>query len=113
MLDALINLFDRDGYHILRASNAGEGFEALALNEVQVILWAPCTPLASGTEFLGKVKELYPQTFRIVLSGDKDTQYILDALNSGAVSRFFTKPCSNRPLRDSVRGAFRNLLPRH
>ncbi|CUI03765.1 EAL domain-containing protein [Massilia antarctica] len=110
MLDILANLFGRDGYHILCARSAAEGFDVLALNEVQVILCDQCMPAMSGTEFLDKVKELYPKTFRIVLSGQTDLESIMKAVNCGAIFRFYTKPWDNNLLRDNVRDAFRQFM---
>ncbi|MDQ1817384.1 EAL domain-containing protein [Massilia sp. CCM 9210] len=110
MLDILANLFGRDGYHILCARSAAEGFDMLALNEVQVILCDECMPAMSGTEFLDKVKELYPKTFRIVLSGNTDLESIMKAVNCGAIFRFYTKPWDNNLLRDHVRDAFRQFM---
>jgi diguanylate cyclase (GGDEF)-like protein/PAS domain S-box-containing protein len=110
MLEVLANLFGRDGYLILCARSAAEGFDVLALNEVQVILCDQCMPTMSGTEFLDKVKELYPKTFRIVLSGHTDLEAIMKAVNCGAIFRFYTKPWDNKLLRDNVRDAFRQFL---
>ena len=109
MLDVLTNLLGRDGYHILCASSAAEGFEVLALNEVQVILCDQCMPAMSGTDFLEKVKELYPKTFRIVLSGHTDLESIIKAVNCGAIFRFYSKPYDNKLLRDNIRDAFRQF----
>ena len=110
VLYSLVKLLDRDGYHILCANNAAEGFEVLALNEVQVILCDQGLPLMSGTDFLDQVKELYPQTFRIILSHDTDAASILKAINSGAASRFYSKPWADKDLREWVRDAFRQRL---
>ncbi|NHZ95810.1 EAL domain-containing protein [Massilia sp. CCM 8734] len=109
MLEVLSNLFGCDGYRILCAGSAAEGFDMLALNEVQVILCDQCMPLMSGTDFLDKVKELYPKTFRIVLSGQSDLASIIEAVNCGAVLRYYTKPWDKQLLRDHVRDAFRQF----
>ena len=109
MLDVLSNLFWRDGYHILAARSAAEGFELLALNEVQVILCDQRMPQMSGTEFLARVREMYPRTFRIVLSGYSDLMSIVDAVNCGAIARYYTKPWDNKQLRANVRDAFRHF----
>ena len=110
MLEILVELFARDGYRILSARSAADGFEALALNEVQVILCDQCMPIMSGTAFLDRVKELYPKTYRIVISGYTDLASIIDAVNCGAVVRYYTKPWDNNLLRDNVRDAFRQTL---
>ena len=107
MLAMLVDLFERDGYRILSACCAAEGFEVLALNVVQVILCDQCMPVMSGTAFLERVKELYPKTYRIVLSGYTDLGSIMEAVNCGAIFRFYTKPWNNTHLRDNVRDAFR------
>ena len=109
MLDVLTNLFWRDGYHILAARSAAEGFDLLALNEVQVILCDQRMPNMSGTAFLGRVREMYPRTFRIVLSGYSDLASIVDAVNCGAIARYYTKPWDNKQLRANVRDAFRQF----
>jgi diguanylate cyclase (GGDEF)-like protein len=113
VLAALNRLLRRDGYHILTASGAAQGFEMLALHPVHVILCDQRMHGTSGTEFLGKVKEMYPATFRIVLSGYTDLDTIMDAINLGALYRFFTKPWDNETLRASIRAAFRHYWQLH
>jgi diguanylate cyclase (GGDEF)-like protein len=108
VLTALQRMLRQDGYHILPALSAAEGFELLALHEVQVILCDQRMPTMSGTVFLDRVKDLYPDTLRIVLSGYTDLGSIMDAINRGAIYRFYTKPWDNKVLRDNIREAFRH-----
>ncbi len=98
----------QEGYHILTAQSAAQGFELLALNEVHVILCDQRMPNMNGTEFLNRVMELYPDTLRIVLSGYIEIETILRAINCGAIYRFYTKPLDNRILRNNIREAFRH-----
>ena len=42
----------------------------------------------SGTEFLTRVRDLYPDTIRMVLSGYTDLATITEAINRGAIYRF-------------------------
>ena len=49
MLDVLTDFLAEDGYRILTAQTADEGFDLLARNKVQVILCDQCMPLMSGT----------------------------------------------------------------
>ncbi|MDP3842590.1 MAG: EAL domain-containing protein [Oxalobacteraceae bacterium] len=106
MLSALARLFRKDGYQILQAHTPAEGFELLATHRVQVIISDQRMPLMTGTAFLGKVKELYPDTIRIILSGYTELTSVIDAINGGAVYRFFTKPWDDQVLRDQLREAF-------
>jgi diguanylate cyclase (GGDEF)-like protein/PAS domain S-box-containing protein len=110
---ALCRLLRKENYRILTAHTPEEAFELLALHPVQVILCDQRMPYMNGTEFLGKVKDLYPDTLRIVLSGYAEVQSILDAINRGAVYRFFTKPWESEVLLVNLREAFREYWLLH
>lgn len=107
VLRALVRVLRRDGYVIHTATNATEGFELLAKNRVQVIVSDQRMPGISGTQFLSRVKEMYPDTMRIVLSGYTDLATLTDAINRGAIYKFLTKPWDDEDLREQVRDAFR------
>lgn len=104
---ALVRLLRGEGYKILCASSGKEGLESLAKNQVGVILSDHRMPEMTGVEFLSQVKELYPKTMRMVLSGYADLDSVTDAINRGAVYKFLNKPWDNESLRNSVREAFR------
>ncbi|MBJ7308900.1 EAL domain-containing protein [Rugamonas sp. CCM 8940] len=113
VLAALHRLFRRDGYLILTAATPAEGFQLLALHEVQVIVCDQRMPIMSGTEFLSKVKEMYPDTIRIILSGYTGLEAVLDSINRGAIYRFYTKPWDDTQLRDNIRLAFHHYWLMH
>jgi diguanylate cyclase (GGDEF)-like protein/PAS domain S-box-containing protein len=106
VLSSLHRLFRRDGYRILTAASPSEGFDLLALHPVQVIVCDQRMPNMSGTEFLSKVKDMYPETIRIILSGYTGLEAMLDSINRGAIYRFYTKPWDDIQLRDNIRLAF-------
>ncbi|KRG78899.1 c-di-GMP phosphodiesterase [Stenotrophomonas ginsengisoli] len=107
VLRSLVRLFRRDGYRILAAGNVRDAFDLLAVNDVQVILSDQRMSDMSGTEFLGRVKMLYPGTIRLVLSGYTDLNTVTEAINRGAIYRFLTKPWNDDELREHIRQAFR------
>ena len=107
VLRSLVRLFRRDGYRILAAGNVRDAFGLLATNDVQVILSDQRMSEMDGTEFLGRVKMLYPDTIRLVLSGYTDLATVTDAINRGAIYRFLTKPWDDNKLREHIRQAFR------
>ncbi len=107
MLDVLTDFLSQDGYRILTAQTAAEGFDLLARHRVQVILCDQCMPLMSGTEFMERVKNLCPDTFRIMLSAYADLTPIMAAINHGAIDRFYTKPWKGAALRENIREGFR------
>ena len=113
VLAALHRLLRRDGYRVLTAASPAEGFELLALYAVQVVLCDQRLPAMTGTEFLSKVKEMYPHTVRIILSGNTRIDEVLDAINRGAIDRFYTKPLVDAELREHLRQAFRQYWAAH
>jgi len=113
ILRALARLLRRDGYKILMATRAQDAFELLAKHDVQVILSDQRMPEMSGTEFLSRVKDLYPNTIRIVLSGYTDLKSVTDAINQGAIYKFLTKPWDDEQLRQNIHQAFRGYHAAH
>ena len=108
VLRALTRLLRREGYQILTASNAQDAFALLAKHDVQVILSDQRMPEMSGTEFLSRVKELYPETIRIILSGYTDLKSVTDAVNRGSIYKFLTKPWDDGQLRAIIAQAFQH-----
>jgi len=106
---ALFRMLRRDGYRILIAASGVEALEILAINRVQVIISDQRMPEMSGTEFLDKVRQMYPDTIRMILSGYTDLRVVTESVNRGAVFKFLTKPWDDDQLRDHVRDAFRRF----
>ncbi len=107
IITSLKRLFRRDGYRVLSANSAAAAFELLATNKVGVIMSDQRMPNMTGTEFLHRVKELYPDTIRIVLSGYTELQSVIESINEGSIYRFLTKPWDDDQLRAAIREAFR------
>src|SRR5205814_738691 len=63
-------------------------------------------PLMRGTDFLARVRQLYPNTVRIVLSGYTELQSVTEAINEGAIYKFLTKPWNDRQLSEEIAQAF-------
>jgi diguanylate cyclase (GGDEF)-like protein len=103
---ALERLLRPDEYKILRANSGMQGLDVLSRHDVDVVISDQRMPGMSGVEFLTQVKERYPQTIRIVLSGYADIESVTAAINQGAVYKFFCKPWDNVTLRADVMEAF-------
>lgn len=108
MISSLKRLLRREGYRILSAGGGVEGLEILANHRVDVIISDQRMPQMTGVEFLRRVKTLYPDTVRIVLSGYTELQSITDAINEGAIYKFLTKPWDDEQLRANIQEAFRH-----
>ena len=119
LLTSLQRLLRHDGYRILTARSAQQGFDLLALHQVQVVLCEQHMAGMSGTLFLNRVKDLYPETFRLILAAHADLEVIMDGVNRGAIDRFYTTPWDKKVLHDNIHEAFRhrrvllNLPPEH
>ena len=104
---ALNRVLRRDGYQVLQAHSGREALELLAVHgDVGVVVSDQRMPEMSGTEFLGKVKVLYPDIVRIILSGYTELSTITEAINTGEIYKFITKPWDDEQLRELIRDAF-------
>jgi DNA-binding NtrC family response regulator len=91
---------------LLASTDPYGGFELLAKNAVGVVICGQRMPGLIGTEFLSRVKELYPTTVRIVLSSHTDLKTVIDAVNHCAIYKFLTKPFEEKILLKSLEDAF-------
>ena len=89
--------------------SAESGKEALALMASEgpfpVIVSDMQMPLMNGVELLVQVKEKYPDTVRIMLTGNADQQTARDAINTGDVYRFLNKPCPPEEMVPALKAA--------
>ena len=108
VLRALQTLLLMEGYCVLSAPNALEGLEMLSLHRVAVIVSDFRMPGMNGAQFLGRVKELYPDTVRIVLSAHADLESITDAINVGAIYKYLNKPWRAEDVKEKVEEAFKH-----
>ena len=50
-------------------------------------------PVMDGIQLLTTVKDIYPETVRLMLTGNADQETAIEAVNKGAIFRFLNKPC--------------------
>ena len=106
VLRALRRTLRPAGFQIHITSSPEEAFEVLALHPVGVVMADQRMPEMTGSEFLRRVKDRYPQTKRIVLSGYTDLQSITESINQGAIYKFLTKPWNDAELLAQLETAF-------
>jgi adenylate cyclase len=56
-------------------------------------------PDIKGAEFLRKVADQYPQSFRVLLTGGDSVGNLLREISSGVINLFITKPWTEREMR--------------
>ncbi|HEY9616381.1 MAG TPA: response regulator [Microcoleaceae cyanobacterium] len=104
-LDLLYRTFHRE-FKVLRAENGPVALDILAKEgDVAVIISDQRMPLMSGTEFLSLTATQYPDIIRIILTGYTDVEDLVEAINSGKVFKYVTKPWDDEELKAVVRQA--------
>jgi len=102
ILSTLKRLLRREPYDILTADSGQQGLEILADNSVDIVISDMRMPHMSGAEFLQQVKQRYPHTKRIIMSGYADIEAVVDAVNKGGICHFISKPWDNDELKTII-----------
>ena len=80
------------GFEVLTADSGGKGLEVLAAQEVDLVISDLTMPHMDGAEFLAAVRERWPATIRILLTGVQDIKGTIAAINRGEIYRYIAKP---------------------
>jgi two-component system probable response regulator PhcQ len=105
ILAALKRVLMDEPYEILEAGSGEQGLEILHKNPCKVVISDERMPGIGGAEFLTRVKDLYPETVRILLTGYASIEATMKAVNDGEIYRFFMKPWDDMDLRMAIRSA--------
>ncbi len=98
----------RKKYEIETAISGQEGLDVLASNgPFDVVVSDMKMPEMNGATFLRHVRQKYPDTVRMLLTGFADMDTVVTAVNEGYIYRFLAKPCSAGVLADAIDGAVR------
>ena len=101
-LDLLYRTFRRD-FEVYKAEDGFKALEVLeTVGEMAVIISDQRMPRMNGTEFLSRTVEQFPDTIRIVLTGYTDVEDLVEAINSGKVFKYITKPWNPQELKSVV-----------
>jgi response regulator RpfG family c-di-GMP phosphodiesterase len=93
----------RNEFQVLTAESAKAGFQVIKENlDLTVIVSDYNMPEMNGIDFLSQVKAQLPLISRILLTGNAELQMAIEALNSGSIFRFLTKPCSQELLQNII-----------
>ena len=105
ILHSLKRLLRKEGYRMLTATSGTDGLKILKENDVHLVVTDQRMPEMSGTEFLAKVKENYPEVLRIVLTGYTDVDSITESINKGHVYKFMLKPWNDQNVKLEIKQA--------
>jgi len=104
MLTVLNALFRRS-YQVFATDDGFKAIEYIQNNQVNVIISDQRMPILPGVKVLTKVKEVSPNTVRLLLTGYADLQATIDSVNEAEVFRYINKPWSNTRLKEIVKEA--------
>lgn len=93
----------RKRFKIKTASSGQQALDVLK-NEgpFSVIVSDMRMPGMDGVQLLSQVKDTYPETIRLMLTGNADQDTATEAVNKGHIFKFLTKPCSTANLVTSL-----------
>jgi response regulator RpfG family c-di-GMP phosphodiesterase len=99
-----------DTFEVTTAQGGAEALEAVqaamtAQTPFAVALCDMRMPGMDGIETLKRIRELAPDTVRIMLTGNADQQTAIEAINQGNIFRFYTKPYPVDQLRTGLEAA--------
>lgn len=76
-----------------------EALKAVSQNGLYAVVVSDLRmPVMDGIQFLSKVRDISPDTIRMMLTGNADMDTAIKAINEGSVFRFLTKPCTEDEL---------------
>lgn len=113
ILEMFRKLLRREPYQIEVAAGAPEAFEILAQKRVAVVVSDERMPGINGTELLARVQLEYPDTIRMMLTGQSSVDVAMRAINEGQVYRFLLKPVRASELGSAIRDAMNEWELRH
>src|ERR671920_981908 len=114
-LRVLERLFRRD-YSVLTAASGQEALQLLGQHDVALLVTDQRMPGMTGIELLKLIADTRPHMVRMILTGYTDVGTLVEAINSGLVYRYLTKPWSNEELRLTVARAlehYESVRTRH
>lgn len=109
ILSALKRLFRPQGYRIFTAESGREGLEILAREPVDLVISDMRMPEMNGAQFLEQVKNQWPDTVRLLLTGYAEMSATVDAINKGGIYRYISKPWEDAEMVVLVREALERL----
>lgn len=98
ILNSLRRLLRGQPYDVLLATSGAQALEILAQQPVNLVMSDARMPGMDGASLLAHVRERYPATARIMLTGYADPAAIIKAINDGQIHRYISKPWHDEEL---------------
>src|SRR3990172_9515158 len=102
ILNALERLFSDLDVRVLKAGSGEEALRFFRDEEIAVVVSDNLMPGMKGVELLARIREISPDTVKILMTGYADLSTALEAINRGEVFRFIVKPWEDEVLLNAV-----------
>ncbi len=102
ILNALRRILQNLNYDVMIADNGIKALELMAEQPVDLVISDMRMPGMGGYELLSHVKDLYPNTVRIILSGYADEKVVMKALLKNIARTYLFKPWDNTKLAELI-----------
>ncbi|MGJ4930412.1 sigma-54-dependent transcriptional regulator [Bradyrhizobium sp. HKCCYLS2038] len=102
--EALRRVLNQD-FEVLCAGNTSDAEKLLEGEIVHAVICDQRMPQESGVSFLKRVRELWPDPVRMIISGYSDSEDIIAGLNEAGIYQYITKPWQPDRLIEIVREA--------
>ncbi|OQX80836.1 MAG: hypothetical protein B6D56_03955 [Candidatus Omnitrophica bacterium 4484_70.1] len=107
ILSSLKRVLEEENREIITAESAEKAWQALKeKGEVGIVICDHRLPNMNGVDFLVKVKRLYPDTIRILITGYPELSTAVEAINKAHIWRYILKPIEVENLKILVKQAF-------
>ncbi len=110
ILSSLKRLFRPFGYQIFTADSGAQGLEIMNREKVDLVVSDMRMPEMNGAQFLEKVRERWPDTLRILLTGYAEIGATIDAINKGQIYRYISKPWEDNDITLTVKHALEQRM---
>ncbi len=101
----------RRNYNIYTALSGEEGMDILNKYDIHVVVTDQRMPNMTGVQFLQHIPG-DQDNIRIILTGFSDMESIIDAINTGKVYRYITKPWDKDELKITIDNAIETVMLR-
>ena len=91
ILHSLIGLLRRE-FTVFTAESGQEALQIMADNTIHVLMTDQRMPEMTGAELTRQAYHRFPATTRILFTGYADIKSVIEAINSGGLYRYVTKP---------------------
>jgi len=96
---SLRNLFIlQSDYNVVTHTSPGEALSAARSFPVDLVISDYLMPELDGITFLSRLREIQPQTVRVLLTGYADKENAIRAINSVGLYQYIEKPWDNEKL---------------